>query len=145
MGDMSRALILILMLGCASSRGSRSDSSSADYVTGSELRATGQPTLESALRDLRPRWFNLGRESVGFTRSGNITACRGNLFVYVDGVRENESLSQMPLVGIVGVQFLRTAGMRPDGNRNCPEVPAVNVLTHDQKDYSAALAHRPDG
>lgn len=144
MRDMTGALTLILMLGCASSGGSRSGSSSADYVTGSELRATGQATLENAMRDLRPRWFNLGRESVRFTRSGDITACRGNLFVYMDGVRRNEPLSQMPLVDVVGVQFLRTAGMRPDGNRNCPEVPAVNVLTHDQEHYPAALAHRPE-
>ena len=131
----------VAVLACASSGRNGSSESRADFVTAAELQTSGQTMLEAALRELRPRWFNIGRETVSDAgrvqpqgRGGRgIVVCRINLFVYVDGERSDASLSMRSVTGVVGVRFLRSAGMRPDGNRDCPEVPSVNVLTREEE------------
>ena len=119
------ALMTLLVAGCASGGGGGDPYAP---ITAQELLASGAGDLEAAVRSLRPRWLTAGRESVSTSARG-IEVCRGSLIVYQDGRRARRTLRELSVVGVVSVEFIRPGRTRPDGDRTCLTLAAVNVIT----------------
>ncbi len=119
---------LFLLSACAVGSAS-SGGDTRDVLSGDQLRATGESSVEAAIRELRPDWYMQGRETTSVNREGAIEVCRGNLLIYVDGEPSRRGLAQVTLSRVLEVRFIRPGRMRPDGNRSCRDLAAIDVIT----------------
>jgi len=131
MRQMGPILALLFLVACASAGNPSSAGDTYDFLSGDQLRATGEPTVEEAVFELRPRWLMAGRESVSVNPRGarRIEVCTGTRLVYIDGERARQTLQQISVLRVAGVRFIRPGGMRPDRDRSCPSHAAINVTT----------------
>ncbi len=122
---------LLFLVACASAGDPSSADDTRDFLSGDQLRATGAPTVEEAVYELRPAWLRAGRKSVSVNRrgAGAIEVCKGTRLVYIDGERARQTLQQISVLRVAGVRFIRPGGMRPDRDRSCRSLAAINVTT----------------
>jgi hypothetical protein len=128
MRQMAPILALLFLVACAAAGNPSAADDTRDFLSGDQLRATGASTVEIAVRELRPAWLRAGRESTTVT-GGRIEVCKGNRLVYIDGRRARQTLQQISVLRVVEVRFIRPGGMRPDGDRSCRTLAAINVTT----------------
>jgi hypothetical protein len=119
----------LLFLAACAVGGASSGGDTGDVLTGNQLRATGERSVETAIRELRPQWFTVGRESTDTDRRGAIVVCRGTLMIYVDGEPSRRGLTQVTLSRVLEVRFIRPGRPRPDGNQSCRSQAAIDVIT----------------
>ncbi|MCH7682314.1 MAG: hypothetical protein IIB35_01205 [Gemmatimonadetes bacterium] len=130
MRQMAPILGLLFLVACASAGNPSSAGDTRDFLSGDQLRATGAPTVEEAVHELRPAWLMAGRKSVSVNRGARrIEVCSGTRLVYIDGERARQTLQQISVLRVAGVRFIRPGGMRPDRDRSCPSHVAINVTT----------------
>ena len=141
MRQMAPIFGLLFLVACASGGGgggggeSGGNPSSADdtrnFLSGDQLRATGERTVEEAIYQLKPAWLSAGRERVTVNPRGarRIEVCTGTTLVYIDGRRTRQTLQQILVVRVAGVRFIRPGGMRPDRDQTCPSHAAIDVTT----------------
>ena len=127
MRQMAPILALLFLVACAAAGNPSAADDTRDFLSGDQLRATGATTVEIAVRELRPAWLRAGRESTTVT-GGRIEVCKGRL-VYIDGRRARQTLYQISVLRVAEVRFIRPGGMRPDGDRSCRTLAAINVTT----------------
>jgi hypothetical protein len=128
MRQMAPILALLFLVACAAAGNPSAADDTRDFLSGDQLRATGASTVEIAVRELRPAWLRAGRESTTAT-GGRIEVCKGNRLVYIDGRRARQTLQQISVLRVAEVRFIRPGGMRPDGDRSCRTLAAINVTT----------------
>ena len=128
MRQMAPILALLFLVACAAAGNPSAADDTRDFLSGDQLRATGASTVEIAVRELRPAWLRAGRESTTVT-PGRIEVCKGNRLVYIDGRRARQTLQQISVLRVAEVRFIRPGGMRPDGDRSCRTLAAINVTT----------------
>ncbi len=128
MRQMAPILALLFLVACASAGDPSSAGDTRDFLSGDQLRATGASTVEKAVRELRPAWLRAGRESVSVTR-GAIEVCKATRLIYIDGERARQTLQQISVLRVAEVRFIRPGGMRPDRDRSCRDLAAINVTT----------------
>ncbi len=131
MRQMAPILGLLFLVACAAAGNPSAAGDPRDLLSGDQLRATGAPTVEEAVYELRPAWLRAGRESVSVNRrgAGAIEVCKGTRLVYIDGERARQTLQQISVLRVAEVRFIRPGGMRPDGDRSCRTLAAINVTT----------------
>ena len=129
MRRMAPILGFLFLVACAAAGNPSSDDGDRpDFLSGDQLRATGARTVEIAVRELRPTWLMAGRESTTAT-GGGIEVCKGTTLVYIDRRRARQTLQQISVSRVAEVRFIRPGGMRPDGDRSCRTLAAINVTT----------------
>ncbi len=131
MRQMAPILGLLFFVACAAAGTPSAAGDTRDFLSGDQLRATGAATVEEAVRELRPAWLMAGREDVSVNPRGarRIEVCSGNRLVYIDGKRARQTLQQISVLRVAEVRFIRPGGMRPDGDRSCRTLAAINVTT----------------
>ena len=128
MRQMAPILGLLFFVACAAAGNPSAAGDTRDFLSGDQLRATGARTVEEAVYELRPAWLRGGRESVS-VGAGAIEVCKGTRLVYIDGERARQTLQQISVLRVAEVRFIRPGGMRPDGDRSCRTLAAIDVTT----------------